>query len=179
MKKTTIPMRPLPTGASSHYGRGKPEDKKGEVENEDFASLLCTFENGATGSFEVSRTLVGPESQNAFEVFGTKGSISWNLEKMNELEYYQLTDSKNSGYTTIYGGDRFPFHGAFVPGQANAIGFEDIVAIEDYSFLEALATGGTFSPSFREAVDVVSVQEAVIKSWESRTWEPVIDLAKG
>jgi predicted dehydrogenase len=179
MKKTTIPMRPLPTGASSHYGRGKPEDKKGEVENEDFASVLCTFENGATGSFEVSRTLVGPESQNAFEVFGTKGSISWNLEKMNELEYYQLTDSKNSGYTTIYGGDRFPFHGAFVPGQANAIGFEDIVAIEDYSFLEALATGGTFSPSFREAVDVVSVQEAVIKSWESRTWEPVIDLAKG
>jgi hypothetical protein len=98
---------------------------------------------------------------------------------MNELEYYQLTDSKNSGYTTIYGGDRFPFHGAFVPGQANAIGFEDIVAIEDYSFLEALATGGTFSPSFREAVDVVSVQEAVIKSWESRTWEPVVDLAKG
>ncbi|MFI7927460.1 Gfo/Idh/MocA family oxidoreductase, partial [Acinetobacter baumannii] len=88
------------------YGRGNPEDAKGAVENEDFASVLCSFENGATGSFEVSRTLVGPESQNAFEIFGTKGSISWNFEKLNELEYYQLTDSKNSGYTTIYGGDR-------------------------------------------------------------------------
>lgn len=179
MRKTTIPMRPLPTGASSHYGRGNPNDPKGQVENEDFASVLCSFENGATGSFEVSRTLVGPESQNAFEVFGTKGSICWNFEKLNELEYYRLTDDKNSGYTTIYGGDRFPFHGAFVPGQANAIGFEDIVAIEDFKFLESIATGESFSPGFREAVDVVSVQAAAIKSWDSRTWEPVVDLAEG
>jgi len=50
------------------------------------------------------------------------------------------------------------------------------VAIEDYSFLEALATDGTFSPSFREAVDVVNVQQALINSWDSRTWETVTDL---
>lgn len=176
MRNTTIPKRPLPTGAASHYGRGRPEDPKGDVENEDFASMLCTFANGATGTFEVSRTMVGPESQNAFEVFGTKGAIGWNLEKMNELQYYRLSDDPSSGYMTIYGGERFPFHGAFAPGQANPIGLEDLVAIEDYSFLEAIATGEKFSPSFKEAVDVVSVQQALINSWESRTWEPIIDL---
>ena len=177
MKNTTIPERPLPTGAASHYGRGKPEDPKGKVENEDFASMLCSFANGATGTFESSRTMVGPESQNAFEVYGTKGALAWNLEKMNELQFYRLTEDPSSGYTTIYGGDRFPFHGAFAPGQANAIGLEDLMAIEDYSFLEALATGGDFSPSFREAVNVVSVQQALINSWDSRSWEKVVDLA--
>ena len=177
MKNTTIPERPLPTGAASHYGRGKPEDPKGKVENEDFASMLCSFANGATGTFESSRTMVGPESQNAFEVYGTKGALAWNLEKLNELQYYRLTEDPSSGYTTIYGGDRFPFHGAFAPGQANAIGLEDLMAIEDYSFLEALATGGDFSPSFREAVNVVSVQQALINSWDSRSWEKVVDLA--
>ncbi len=177
MKNTTIPQRPLPTGAASHYGRGKPEDPKGDVENEDFASMLCWFKNGATGTFESSRTMVGPESQNAFEVYGTKGALAWNLEKMNELQYYRLTEDPSSGYTTIYGGDRFPFHGAFAPGQANSIGLEDLMAIEDYSFLEAIATGGDFSPSFREAVDVVSVQQALINSWDSRSFEPVVDLA--
>ena len=177
MRNTTIPQRPLPTGAASHYGRGNPGDPMGAVENEDFASMLCTFDNGATGTFETSRTVVGPESQNAFEIYGTKGSLSWNLEKMNELQYYKLTEDPSSGYTTIYGGDRFPFHGAFAPGQANAIGFEDIVAIEDLSFLDSIATGTAFSPSFREAVDVVSVQQALINSWDSRSWEPVIDLA--
>lgn len=179
MRHTTIPQRPLPTGAASHYGRGNPDDPKGDVENEDFASMLCRFENGATGTFEVSRTTVGPESQNAFEVYGTKGALAWNLERLNELQYYRKTTDPSSGYTTIFGGDRFPFHGAFVPGQANAIGFEDLVATEDYAFLEAMATGSRFSPGFREAVDVVSVQQALINSWDSRTWEPVRDLAEG
>lgn len=179
MRNTTIPLRPIPSGAASHYGRGRPEDPKGEVENEDFASMLCRFENGSTGTFETSRTMVGPESQNTFAVYGTKGALSWNLEKLNELQYYRLTDDPSSGYTTIYGGDRFPFHGAFVPGQANAIGFEDLVATEDFVFLDSLAKGERFSVGFREAVDVVSVQQALINSWDSRTWEPVTDLAGG
>jgi predicted dehydrogenase len=178
MENTTIRKRPLPSGTTGHYGRGKPEDPKGEVENEDFASMLCRFKNGATGTFEVSRTVVGPESQNAFEVYGTKGALSWNLEKLNEMQYYKLTEDLSSGYTTIYGGDRFPFHANFVPGQANSIGLEDFVAIEDYSFLESMATGKAFSPSFKEAVDVVSVQQALIDSWSSRTWESVKDLGK-
>ena len=177
MKATTITHRPLPTGAAGHYGRGRPDDPKGEVENEDFASMLCHFDSGATGTFECSRTMVGPESQNAFEVYGTEGALAWNLERINELQYYRLGEDANTGYTTIFGGDRFPFHGAFVPGQANAIGFEDLVAIEDYSFLESLATGTRYSPGFREAVDVVSVQQALIDSWDSRTWQPVTDLS--
>ncbi|MBI1351084.1 MAG: gfo/Idh/MocA family oxidoreductase [Actinomycetales bacterium] len=177
MRNTTIPQRPLPSGAASHYGRGRPEDPKGEVENEDFASMLCRFAGGATGTFEVSRTTVGPESQNAFEVYGTKGALAWNFERLNELQYYRKTSDPSSGYTTIFGGDRFPFHGAFVPGQANAIGFEDLVATEDYAFLESFATGSAFSPGFREAVDVVSVQQALIESWDSGTWQPVVDLA--
>ena len=178
-RHTTITHRPIATGAASHYGRGRPEDPKGEVENEDFASMLCRFANGATGTFETSRTTVGPESQNAFEVYGTKGAIAWNLEKINELQVYRLTEDLNSGYTTVFGGDRFPYHGAFVPGQANAIGFEDLVAIEDLVFMESLATGAQFRPSFREAVDVVNVQQALIESWDSRTWQPVVDLAGG
>lgn len=179
MRNTTVPFRPLPTGAASHYGRGNPEDPKGPVENEDFASMLCTFDNGATGTFEASRTVVGPESQNAFEVYGTKGALAWNHERLNELQYYRLDGSMNSGYTTVFGGDRFPFHGAFAPGQANSIGFEDLVAIEDYCFLNAVANGESFSPGFAEAVDVVSVQQALIDSWSTRSWVAVRDLRVG
>ena len=42
-----------------------------------------------------------------------------------------------------------------------------------------MATGETFHPGFAEAVDVVSVQQALIDSWESRTWETVRDLKAG
>jgi predicted dehydrogenase len=176
MASTTIPQRPLPTSNSSHYGTGSPTDPVGEVENEDFASMLCSFENGATGTFEASRTIVGPESRNAFEVYGTRGSLTWDHERINELRYYSGSDPTNSGYTTIFGGDRFPFHGAFVPGKANSIGFEDLVTIQDHNFLESLAAGEEFSPSFDEAVAVVGVQQALIDSWASRSWQRVSDL---
>ena len=179
MRNTTIPQRPLPTGAASHYGRGRAEDPHGDVENEDFASMLCRFTDGATGTFEVSRTVVGPESQNAFEVYGTKGALAWNLERMNELQVYRATGAKEDGYTTVFGGDRFPFHGAFAPGQANGIGLEDLIAIEDLVFLESLVGGAPFRPGFAEAVDVVSVQQALIDSWASGQWEAVRDLRAG
>jgi predicted dehydrogenase len=173
MKETTIKHRPLPTSNSSHYSRGKVGDPTGEVENEDFASMLCRFKNGATGTFETSRTVVGPESENMFEIYGTKGALKWNHESLNELQYYKKDDHLESGFTKILSGDRFDFHGAFVPGQGNSLGTEDLICIEDHSFLTAWVEGKEFKPSFKEAVDVVSVQAALIRSWESKRWEMV------
>jgi predicted dehydrogenase len=176
-KATTIGRRPLATGASSHYGRGAPEDPTGEVTNEDFVSLLAEFDDGVTGVFESSRALVGPESQNAFEVYGTGGALAWNLETLNELQVYTGAGAPDTGWTTVYGGDRFPYHGNFVPGAANAIGFEDLVTIEDHEFLEAIATDHPFAPGFVEAADFAAVQSALIESWDTRSWTDVVPLA--
>jgi predicted dehydrogenase len=177
-RATFIPERPLPLpGAVSHYGRGAPGDPTGLVTNEDYAAALVVFENGAHGTFESSRTLVGPESQMAFDVYGTKGALSWNLERLNELELYLAADEPHTGYTTVFGGDRFPYHGNFVPGRANGIGFEDLIAIEDYEFLEAIARGEQFRPGFEEALDYVAFQAALVRSWESGAWEAVVPVA--
>ena len=187
-RATTIKQRPLPTGASSHYGRGRPEDPTGPVTNEDSVSLLAEFDGGVSAVFESSRSIVGPESQNGFEVYGTRGALAWNLEKLNELQVYSAADpdsagldglsSKNTGWTTVYGGDRFPYHGAFVPGSANAIGFEDLVAIEDHEFLQSLATGTGFAPGLSEAADFAVVQAALIASWDSGAWTDVVPVER-
>ncbi len=135
-QETFIRERPLPGGTGgSHYGRGRPGDPVGAVTNEDYAAALVVFAGGARGSFECSRSMVGPESQMAFEVFGTKGALAWNLEQLNELQVHLVDDGELAprGYTTVYGGDRYPYHGHFVPGDANSIGFEDVVTIEDFA----------------------------------------------
>ena len=72
--ETFIKQRPLPTGAGTHYDRGRPGDPTGEVTNEDYIGMMCVFESGARGTFEACRSMVGPESQNSFEIYGTKGS---------------------------------------------------------------------------------------------------------
>jgi predicted dehydrogenase len=174
--ETFIRERPLPGAAGTHYGRGAPGDPVGAVTNEDYAGMLCEFAGGVRGTFEASRSIVGPESQMAFEVYGTRGALGWNLEKLNELQLYLVEDEPHSGYRTVYGGDRFPYHGHFVPGSANGIGFEDLVVIEDYEFCRSLAEGREHSPSFADAVEWVSVQAALLRSADSGRWEDVVSL---
>ena len=170
--ETFIRERPV-TAAGTHYGRGSADDPRGEVTNEDYAGMLCEFANGARGTFEASRTIVGPESQMAFEVYGTKGALSWNLERLNELQVYLAEDELHTGYRTVFGGDRFPYHGSFVPGSANGIGFEDLVAIEDYEFMRSVADRRRHRPGFEDALAFVRVQAALLASVQSGRWEDV------
>ena len=179
MAETFIKERPLPKpGEGTHYDRGEPGDPTGPVTNEDYAGCFARFENGAIGNFESSRSIVGPQSQMAFEIYGTKGSIMWNLETMNEMRIFltEETEQLHDGYTTVYAGDRYPYHGAFVPGDANAIGYEDLKVIEDLNYLQAVASGEQHEPGFAEAVDYVSVQSALINSWQSGGWEKVTSV---
>ena len=174
--ETFIKQRPLQSGSGTHYDRGSPDDPTGDVTNEDYIGMMCVFANGARGTFEACRSMVGPESQNSFEVYGTKGTIAWNFETMNELRVYIAAEHAHTGFTTVYGGDRFPHHGNFVPGSANGIGFEDLVCVEDHEFLQSVALGRQHQPGFTEALEFVSVQAAVLRSWESGRWEPVESL---
>jgi predicted dehydrogenase len=175
-RSTAIPERPLPAPGASHYGRGRPGDPAGPVTNEDHVALLAELAGGVTATFEAARTLIGPESQMAFDVYGTKGALSWNLERLNELRVHLVGDDAPEGYTTLLGGDRYPYHGNFVPGGGNSIGFEDLIAIEDYEFLSAVSRGEPFEPGFDAALDYVAVQAALVRSWESRTWEDVLPV---
>ena len=173
--ETFIPHRPLPSGTGTHYDRGAPDDPTGAVTNEDYFGALAVFANGSRGVFEASRTMVGPQSQMAFDVHGTGGALSWNFETMNELRIFRAGDPLQ-GYTTVRAGERHRYHGNFVPGDANAIGFEDVVAIQDHEFLTAIAEGRPHSAGIEEALVCVSVQAALLRSDRSGTWEDVVSL---
>jgi predicted dehydrogenase len=179
LRATFIERRPLPQpGAGTHYGRGAAGDESGPVTNEDYAAALAVFRSGVPATFEASRAAVGPESQMAFDLYGTRGALSWNLERMNELELYLTGEEPHSGYVTVHGGDRFPYHGSFAPGSANGIGFEDLIAIEDYEFLNAVARGERYEPGFEEALAAVAVQAALVRSWDSQAWEEVAGVGE-
>jgi predicted dehydrogenase len=174
--ETFIRERPALTGDSTHYGRGSAGDPLTPVTNEDYAGMLVEFVNGTRGTFEASRTSIGPESENAFDVYGTRGAVGWNLERLNELRLYRATTDRGSGYTTVLGGDRFGHHGVFVPGSGNPIGFEDLVTIEDHEFCTALAEGRPFEPGFEQALEWAAVQDALLRSARSGGWETVVPL---
>jgi predicted dehydrogenase len=175
--ETFIRERPVPAGDSTHYGRGRAGDPLTPVTNEDYAAMLVEFANGTRGTFEASRTALGPESEMGFDAYGTQGAVGWNFERLNELRLYRATTDRGSGYTTVRGGERFGHHGVFVPGSGNPIGFEDLITIEDHEFCTALAHDRPFEPGFEQALEWARVQDALLRSAGSGIWETVIPLA--
>ena len=108
----------------------------------------------------------------AFELNGTQGALNWDFERMNELELY-LPDADwgRDGYIRLVGGDRYPFHGNFNPGDGSGLGYEDMKVIEARHFLRAVAQERPCAPTFAAALAVAEVHAAMIRSWSSGGWE--------
>ena len=175
---TFIAERPLPIpGKGTHYSRGAPGDPTGPVTNEDYVGALLEFENGSRGTVEASRSIFGPKNQMAFELNGTKGAISWDFERMNELQLYLPgEDRAHDGFLRLVGGDRYPYHGSFNPGEGSGLGYEDLKVIEAFNLLQSVAEGEQRAPGLREALAVAEVHAAMTRSWESGAWEDVTCL---
>lgn len=147
----------------------------GDVTNEDYAGALVQFANGAHGTLEACRIINGPKCQMAFEVNGTHGALSWDFERMNELDLYLPDDDgSHDGYTRIVGGPEHPFHARFNPGPGIGLGYEDLKVIEMYQFLKSVVDGIQGEPGFAEALAVANVQAAIQRSWRTECWENVI-----
>jgi predicted dehydrogenase len=179
-RHTFIAERPLSIpGAGTHFSVGKAGDPTGQVTNEDYVSALAEFENGVQGTLESCRAIYGPKCEMSFEINGTRGAVKWNFERMNELQLYLPDESGvHDGFTTLLAGPRYPFHGYFNPGDGIGIGYEDLKAIEAYQFLQSIVDGKEAAPSFADALALANVQSAMIRSWESGTWEEVRSLRR-
>ena len=176
-RETFITHRPIPVpGKGTHYDVGSATDPTGPVTNEDYVGALVEFENGARGTLESDRTIVGPQSDMAFELNGTKGAASWTHEKLNALELYLPEEQTVDGFIQVLAGDWLPHQGNIVPGHGNSIGYESLKLIELYEFLQAVGSGTRFSPDFEAAARVAEVQAAMARSWASGTWESVETL---
>jgi predicted dehydrogenase len=149
----------------------------GEVTNEDSVWALVEFANGAYGTLEGCRVINGASSSLSFDLNGTRGAASWDFLRMNELDLYLPDESGfHDGHTRIRSGPEHPFHTDFYPGNGQGLGFEDLKAIEVFQFLSSVAEGRQGEPGFAEALAVAGVQDAIMRSWESDSWEDVSSL---
>ncbi|MEQ8767318.1 MAG: Gfo/Idh/MocA family oxidoreductase [Planctomycetota bacterium] len=165
LTETFIKERPLPDGK----GRGK-------VTVDDAALFLARFESGAVGSFEATRFAGGRKNHMTFEINGEKASLSFNLERLNELELWDAEDGTTQGFRDILvtEGDH-PYIAAWWP-PGHIIGYEHTFTHEVRDLLECLQTGQTPAPSFRDGVACQAVLEAVLDSVAKKSWVEVPKL---
>jgi predicted dehydrogenase len=165
MLKTFIPERPLPGKDAGTFKAGTAAADKGTVTVDDAAFMLAEFENGALGSFEASRFANGRKNYNYFEIYGSKGSLTFNLERMNELEYLDLNDpADEQGFRTILVTNAtHPYVGAWWP-PGHIIGYEHEFTHAVADFLTALEKGTKIEPNLCDGMKAMQVLEAGIIS---------------
>jgi len=182
ISETFIKQRKLMTGvAAGGIAEGlNAGDDMGDVTVDDAVLFLARFNNGSVASFEACRQATGNQNRNGFEINGTKGSIKFDFERMNELEYYDATAPRRvQGWTTImctHGGDH-PYVANWWP-DAHIIGYEHTFTNEAYDFLCDIDGKEPVVPipTFDDAYQTQRVLEASLISAEEKRWVNMDDV---
>jgi predicted dehydrogenase len=149
--------------------------KKGRVTVDDASAAVVRFANGALGTIEGTRVAAGRKYYNRFEINGSKGSVAFNLERMNELEVYLTSDpGPIQGFRTIMVTE--PAHHPYVKSwwpPGHIIGYEHTFTHTLYDFLAGLAKGRSPRPNFDDGVRNQKVLAAWEKAARTRRWEKV------
>jgi predicted dehydrogenase len=142
-----------------------------DVGIDDAAAVMARFANGAMGTFESTRYARGHKAGYTLEINGEKGSLAWDLEDLNRLQYFDHgVEGAQRGWTDILvtDGDH-PYLGKWwVPGLI--IGYEHSFTHQVADFLDGLRTGKPAAPTFREALEANLVCDAIIASGKTGQW---------
>jgi predicted dehydrogenase len=149
-------------------------EQMGEVTVDDATTFLARFGSGASGTFEATRLAPGRRNYNSFEINGSAGSLSFNLERMNELQVYFAEDPAGlQGFRTINVTDAdHPYAAAWWPA-GHILGYEHTFVHAVKDLLDGIKTGTTPAPTFEDGFRCQAVLDAVERSVAVRAWATV------
>ena len=155
-----VKERPLPLG-----------NGKGIVTTDDAANILARFRSGAVGTFLGTRFASGRKNYMRLEIFGSEGSIMFNLERMNELEYYNRNDDPTLlGFRNILVTEQVhPYIKSWWP-PGHIIGWEHTFVHEIADMLVAIADNTPIQPNFYDGLRCQQVLDAIIESIREKKW---------
>lgn len=147
-----------------------------KVTNDDETMWLAKFENGVQGMFESTRVHAGHRNQNWFEVNGTKGSIKFELERLNELQVFMQEAGDLAGWKTVLVTEKtHPYIKYWWPA-GHLLGWEHTCEHTWFEFLKGLQEGYQPEPSFETGAKATRVLEAIVKSCKEERWVSVDEI---
>ncbi|MGY0056269.1 Gfo/Idh/MocA family protein [Streptomyces sp. LZ34] len=164
-----VPERARPTGATAGHTRST-GGELGPVENEDYVSCLLRFASGGRGVLEACRVSAGEQNNFGFEIHGTKGAVFWDFRRMGELGVSRGTAYQDQPVSTVYVGPGHGEYGAFQPGSANSMSYDDLKVIEAYHFLRSIAESTAYGATLDDAVHSAAALDAMARSAARRAW---------
>lgn len=160
--------------AKPYADRPAREGGRRAVETYDIASVLFELASGASGVLSVNRSAWGRKGRIALQVFGSKGSIVYDQERMNELQLYTTSDrAAEQGYRNILAAPHHPPYDRFIPAPGHGLGFNDLKIIECHELLNAITGQPARVIDFAAGLEIERTVHAMARSHEEGRWVEV------
>ena len=171
---TKVAERYLAAGTTYGHAKAELTDVKEAVENDDVATFTAHFENGAVGTFSISRIAPGHANSLAFDLFAETGAAKWDMDAPAEFSVIRTNGDGSSafnGYNRVLVGPDHPYLKGGVPMDFPGVSFGvgDLFGFQARAFLEQVAgIDGGLPPvaSFADGVRDLTIIDAVIRSAE-------------
>jgi predicted dehydrogenase len=174
LTETFIKERPVLLETEGLGGSGSATER-GEVTVDDASLFIARLDGGAVATYEATRFATGRKNGLRLELNGEKGSLAFDLERLNELEvYFSEDDAATQGFRRILVTEAdHPYMSAWWP-PGHIIGWEHTFTHEARDLVSAIGDGSDPAPSFADGLQVQQVLDAVLASAESgSSWVPV------
>jgi predicted dehydrogenase len=137
---------------------------------DDAIAAAAVFENGAVGTLEATRLALGHKNALQWEINGSKASLAFNLERLNELQLFRADGDRARGFKTVLVSEPdHPFWQWWWP-SGHMIGWEHSFVHEIHHLLKAIAEDGDIAPygaTFEDGYRAAEVCDAIVRSAES------------
>lgn len=144
------------------------------VENYDIAQALFRTEHGATGVLMVNRSAWGRKGRIVLQILGSEGSILFDQERMNELQFYTLDAAKGQqGFRTVLAGPEHQPYECFIPAPGHGLGFNELKVMECREIVRAIAGLYGYAIDFQKGLDIERAVHAMASSAVSQQWQSI------
>lgn len=169
LAETFVKERPLPEeGISGLSGAGMGSDR-GAVSVDDASLFVARLKSGAVASFEATRFATGRKNAMCVEVNGEYGSVSFDLERLNELELFER-GSEQAGFRRVLVTEADdPYLSAWWP-PGHVLGWEHTFVHELRDLVTSIRTKTPARPDFQDGLAVQRVIDAVQRAGEGSSW---------
>ncbi|MDX3612674.1 Gfo/Idh/MocA family oxidoreductase [Streptomyces europaeiscabiei] len=170
LMETFVRERPLPAGVSAGLASSGGTAGRGAVTVDDTALFTGRFASGAVASFEATRFATGRKNALRIELNGERGSLAFDLERLNELAYHDHTEpGTHAGFRRILVTEPdHPYLDAWWP-PGHGLGYEHSFVHQARDLVHAVAAGRQPEPSFADGLQVQRVLAAVEESAEKNS----------
>lgn len=170
------PRRPVVSGLA--YGEQAAltgDEQWSDVTNPDGTNIMCKFANGARGLVDFSRVATGRKFMQTYEVYGTKGSLSYTYDEVNRLRFYSNDDATGRrGFREIDVGPENETFRAFLPLPNFALGYNETKIIEAAEVIRSITTGQEMWPTFETGHHICQIVDACMASSRLRRWVSIV-----